>query len=221
MILSDGQAASLSRYIDLLLEANQRLNLTRILDRPSAEVRHIADSLTLLAYLPPGPITLADVGTGGGVPGIPLAIARPDASVTLIEATRKKAAAIGQIVEALGLSNITLLNERAEAVGQSAQRETFDIAVARAVGELVWITEWCLPLVKKGGAVLAMKGPRVSEELPAARKTLHSLAGAEPVVHPVDRPELPGHVIVQIRKMGKSDLRYPRPPTSAKGKPLA
>src|SRR5438045_9711139 len=92
MALIEPQHHALSRYLDLLLDANQRMNLTRITDRAAAEVQHVGDALTLLPLLPAGPFRLADVGTGGGVPGIPLAVARPDAQVVLIESTKKKAA---------------------------------------------------------------------------------------------------------------------------------
>src|SRR3954462_12692058 len=102
------QHSLLARYLDLLLDANQRMNLTRITDRAAAEVQHVGDALTLLPHLPPAPLRLADVGSGGGVPGIPLAVARPDASVVLIESTKKKAAFLVTAVRELGLSNVTV-----------------------------------------------------------------------------------------------------------------
>src|SRR3954468_17773194 len=102
--LIETQSALLSRYLDILLAANQTMNLTRITDRAQAELLHIADSLTLLKHLPPTPFSLADIGSGGGVPGIPLAIARPDARVLLIESTKKKAAFLRQAATELGLT---------------------------------------------------------------------------------------------------------------------
>src|SRR4051812_498931 len=104
--LSSDQHALLGRCLDLLLAANETMNLTRITDRAAAEVHHVADALTLLPFLPPGPHSLADVGTGGGVPGIPLAVARPDAQVLLVESTKKKAAFLRSAVEQLGLANV-------------------------------------------------------------------------------------------------------------------
>lgn len=218
--LSQPQRHLLLRYLDLLLDANQRMNLTRITDRAAAEVQHVGDALTVLAHLPSGPHTLVDVGTGGGVPGIPLAIARTDVRVTLIESTGKKARFLDETVAALGLGNVRVVHARAEDAGRGELRETFDVAVARAVGEMVWIAEWCLPLVKKGGKVLAMKGPRVHAELPAAVKTIHMLSGGEPVVHPVDLPGTSGRVIVEIPKLGRTPAPYPRAASVAKGKPL-
>src|SRR5687767_14107401 len=149
--LSDEQHAGLSRYLDLLLEANARMNLTRITDRAAAELQHVGDALTVLPHLPREPHRLADVGTGGGVPGIPLAIVRPEMTVLLIESTKKKAAFLKQVIEELKLPNVSVSEWRAEDVGHSNSRETFDVAVARAVATLDWLAEWCLPLVKTGG----------------------------------------------------------------------
>src|SRR3954471_1131759 len=218
--LSPAQHDLLSRYLDLLAEANATMNLTRIVDRPTAEVQHVGDALTVLPHLPPGPHRLADVGSGGGGPGIPLAVARPDVQILLIESTKKKAAVLRRAVEALGLANVEVTEDRAEDVGLSDRRETFDVAVARAVATTNWLAEWCLPLVRKGGKVLAMKGPKVADELPAAGRAIKALNGGEPVVHPVDLPGTERHVIVEIPKIGRTDPRYPRPATRAKGKPL-
>ena len=106
----------------------------------------------------------------------------------LIESTKKKAAFLKQAAAELGLANVSVSEWRAEEVGHSNSRETFDVAVARAVATLDWLAEWCLPLVKRGGKVLAMKGARAAEEVPAARKAIKFLGGGEPVVHPVDLP---------------------------------
>lgn len=218
--LTEHQIAQLSRYLDLLLAANEKMNLTRIESRAAAEVGHVGDALTLLPYLPPDPHRIADVGSGGGVPGIPLAIARPDAKVLLIESTQKKAAFLKTAIDELGLKNISVSSLRAEEVGNSNARETFDVVTARAVGAMIFLVEWCLPLVKKGGTLLAMKGARITEELPAALKAIRILGGGEPKVHRVTLPETAHHVIVEIRKVGVTSRRYPRPPSSAKGQPL-
>jgi 16S rRNA (guanine527-N7)-methyltransferase len=112
--------------------------------------------------------------------------------------------------------------QRAEDVGRtgSPERESFDVVIARAVGTLDWLAEWCLPLARKGGKVLAMKGQKVAEELPAAAKAIGALNGGEPVVHKVELPGAEYHVVVEIPKAGKTDPRYPRPATQAKGKPI-
>src|SRR5205807_3075105 len=110
-------------------------------------------------------------------------------SVVLIDATRKKAAFLRDAIAALNLPNVTVMDVRAEDAGRDASfRETCDVAVARAVATMDWLVEWCLPLVKKGGKMLAMKGPKVAEELPAAGKAIKLLGGDKPIIHPVDLP---------------------------------
>lgn len=218
--LEQNQHANLARYLDLLLKANQTMNLTRIVDRASAEVQHVGDALTALPHLPREAHRLVDVGTGGGVPGIPLAIARPDIKVVLIEATHKKAAFLERAVDDLRLHNVQVICQRAEDAGRGEMRETFDVAIARAVGTMVWLAEWCLPLVKIGGKMLAMKGPKAAQELPVAQKAFRMLGAGPPVTHPVDLPGATGLVIVEIPKLCKSDPKLPRLATIAKGNPL-
>jgi 16S rRNA (guanine527-N7)-methyltransferase len=184
-------------------------------------VQHVGDALTLLPFLPAGPHRFADVGSGGGVPGIPIAVARPDANVVLIESTQKKARFLQHAVEQLGLPNVKVDARRSEDAGNDpAMRETFDVTAARAVATLDWLAEWCLPLLKVGGKMLAMKGPKVTDELTAARRAINLLGGGEPAVHPVELPASEHHVVVTIPKTSPTDPRYPRPATAAKGKPV-
>jgi 16S rRNA (guanine527-N7)-methyltransferase len=219
--LDASQHDLLNRYLDLLLAANQTMNLTRITDRTAAELQHVSDSLTLLPFLPAGEIKLADVGSGGGVPGIPLAIARPDAYVVLIESTQKKAKFLQRAVAELGLGNVGVSDQRAEDVARTGKRASFDVVTARAVATLDFLAEYCLPLVKIGGKMLAMKGPKVADELPGAQRTIRILGGGEPVIHPVILDGTDRHVIVEIRKRTKTSDKFPRPPSQQKGKPLA
>ncbi len=185
------------------------------------ELHHVADSLTLLPFLPLGPHALADVGTGGGVPGVPLAIVRPEARVLLIESTKKKAGFLRFAVEQLCLKNVSVSDQRAEDVGHSPDhRERYDVVTARAVATLPWLAEWCLPLAKpKTGKVLAMKGAKAAEDLLGAAKAIKLLNGAPAIVHPTDLPGTEHHVVIEIPKLGRTDPHYPRPATVAKGKP--
>jgi 16S rRNA (guanine527-N7)-methyltransferase len=221
MLLTDEQHASLGQYLDLLIAANEKMNLTRIVDRESAERLHIADALTLLQYLPKEAHRLVDVGSGGGVPGIPLAIVRPDVTVLLVESTQKKAAFLRETAAALKLKNLAVSEWRAEDVGNNkTNRETFDVCTARAVGAMDMLVEWCLPLVKVGGKLLAMKGAKVAEELPLAGKAIKWVGGGKPTIHPADLPGADHHVIVEVPKIERTDRRYPRPASAAKGKPI-
>jgi 16S rRNA (guanine527-N7)-methyltransferase len=218
--LTEAQHVLLDRYLDLLLEANKLMNLTRIDDRSAAELGHVGDALTVLPFLPRGAHRLVDVGSGGGVPGIPLAIVRPDVQVTLVESTKKKAVFLERTAVTLGLVNVRVLPERAEDVAQGEMRESFDVAIARALAPLALVGEWCLPLVKVGGKLLAMKGPKVEEELPAARKAIELLGGGEVAVRAVELRGVENHVVVEVRKVGRTDTRYPRPPSQTKSKAL-
>jgi 16S rRNA (guanine527-N7)-methyltransferase len=218
--LSDSQLAAFSRYLDLLDAANQTMNLTRITDRAQAELLHIADALTLLKFLPAGPHTLADLGSGGGVPGIPLAIARPDAKILLVESTRKKANFLRETAATLGLQNVEVSDQRAEDLGRSDRRGMFHIVTARAVALLPWLIEWAMPLLRKSGKLLAMKGERAGEELAASKRAIRLLHAGEPVVTPAPLPGSEGHVIIQIAKPGPTPDTYPRLASIAKGKHL-
>jgi 16S rRNA (guanine527-N7)-methyltransferase len=191
--LSPEQSAALDRYLDLLLSANQRMNLTRITDREHARVQHIADALTLLPHLPAGPHRLADVGSGGGVPGIPLAIARPDMSVTLIESVAKKAAFLEETAAELALANLDVWRGRAE----DWRGPRFDVVACRAVAPMAKLLVWCRPLVAAGGKLLAMKGPKLPEELAGAAGVLQAQR-ASVKVHAVEAEGLAGHVIAEI-----------------------
>ena len=218
--LSQSQLEQLSRYLDLLLEANQTMNLTRIDAREQAELGHVGDSLTLLPYLPDKGFSLADVGSGGGVPGIPLAISRPDAQVLLIESTQKKAAFLQRAAQELGLSNVRISTWRAEDEARGPHREYFDVVAARALAAMNVLVEWCLPLVKLRGKLLAMKGGRIAEELPAAARAIKALGGGEAIVHPANLPGAEHHVIVEISKLHHTQRRFPRTTAQTKQQPL-
>lgn len=219
--LTDAQHELFNKYLDLLLAANQRMNLTRIVERQSAELHHIADSLTLLSLLPSGALRVADVGSGGGVPGIPLAIARPDAQVFLIESTKKKASFLWEVARKLDLHNVQVIDQRVEEAGRVPNlRESFDVVISRAVGTLNWLAEWCLPLIKRGGKMLAMKGPKAAQELPVAEHAIRLTGGGSPDIRPAGLPGVENHVIIEVVKVALTPAAYPRHPTVAKGKPL-
>jgi 16S rRNA (guanine527-N7)-methyltransferase len=201
--LTNAQTQQLDRYLDELVAWNQKLNLTRIADRADAEVKHIADALTLLRFLPAPRAkpskgvrvrepTLADVGTGGGVPGVPLAIARPDFRVTLIDATKKKLTAIEQMVTAVGITNVTTRHARVETVS-----ERFDVITARGVADLDTLLGWCLPLMHRQSVFLALKGPRATEEIAGIHMSRRKQVKID--VTPIEAAELAGHCVVRMR----------------------
>lgn len=205
--LDAGDIPRFGSYLDLLFEANLRFNLTAVKSREEAWVRHILDSLTLVpALVSLDAQRIADVGSGPGLPGIPLAIAMPHARFTLIESTGKKARFIGETATALGLSNITVVNDRAEKICHDpAHRAQYDAATARALGALSAMLGWTVPLLKIGGFVLAMKGAKAQDELADAKKTMHELH-----VRPGEIITTPTGVIVPIEKTRTTPHALPR-----------
>lgn len=214
----------MSHYLDLLLEANQRINLTAVRQREDAWRRLIVDSLTALPGLDGVAAggAVIDVGSGGGLPGIPLGLARPDLSVVLLDATGKKVGFLQRCIDELGLSNLSAIAQRAETLGhQSGHRAHYDVALSRAIGSISIVLEYCLPLVKVGGTVLAMKGPKAEQELADAADALAVLAAGELTVYEAYPPDFDNElVIICVCKDRPTPHRYPRPPGVPKGAPL-
>lgn len=217
-----GDLDRLGRFLAMLLDANQQVNLTAIKDPADAWSRHILDALTLLpvlAEIPEG-ARVADIGSGGGVPGVPLAIAMPHLHFTLVEATEKKAQFLRAASEALVLANVTVLNERAEALGQmrggtGGHREGYDAVTARALGPLAVAAELTVPLATVGGIVLLVKGQKAEEELREASGAI-GLLGARHA-GTIDTPT--GKIVV-LEKASRTPRDYPRRPGIPKQKPL-
>lgn len=210
----------LADYLDAMLDVNTRMNLTAIRDRDEAWRRHIIDSLTLL----PGFEDVADgslvvdVGAGGGLPGIPLAIALPHLQFTLVESTGKKAT----FLKSLALPNVTVVNDRAEHVGQDpAHRQRYTIAICRAIGPMRELLEYTLPLLTIGGRLLAMKGPKAEAELRDAGDALAALGGGEvEVIEAYPASFELNTVIVAVVKDRPTPKTYPRRPGVPRQEPL-
>lgn len=184
-----------SRYLDLLLEVNEQMNLTRIRDRAHAEMFHIGDAMALLPFLPTGECAIADIGSGGGVPGIPLAIVRPDAQVVLIESVKKKADFLRATKRSMELKNVQVYHGRVEAYPNRSG--AFDVVVCRAVASLETLLGWAKPLLKKDGILLAMKGPKLEQELLEAAKVIEKHA-VTITTHPYELGGQIGRVIAKV-----------------------
>lgn len=216
---AEGELERLGAYLSLLLATNEQFNLTAVTDPAQAWVRHVFDSLTLFPVinetLEDG-ASIIDVGSGGGLPGVVLAIVMPTMSMTLLEATGKKAAFLRKVAEDLKIPNIAVVEERAEKAGQSQQhREMYDAAVARAVGPMSVIAELTVPLVKPEGRVFLIKGQKAEEELAAAKKALHCLHARHETT--IDTPT--GKIVV-LDKPRKTPAIYPRRDGEPKRMPL-
>jgi 16S rRNA (guanine527-N7)-methyltransferase len=213
-----GDVERLGKYLALLLETNKVHNLTAVTEPDQAWTRHILDSLTLiptLVELPEG-ASVIDVGSGGGLPGVPLAIVMPHLRFTLLEATGKKADFLRRAAAELGLDHARVVNERAERAGQSPEhREQYDAAVARAVGPLATLAELTIPFVRIGGRALLIKGQKADEELAAAKQALYHLHTQH--VGTIDTPT--GRIVV-LEKARKTPRAYPRKDGEPKRAPL-
>ncbi len=214
----------LAGYLSLLLDANTRVNLTAIKDPDTAWRRLITDSLTLLPGLEQleSGARIIDVGTGGGLPGMPLAIARPDLEFTLLDATGKKVNFLRSCIEQLGLKNVQAIQNRAEVIGHdSVYRQKYDLAVVRAVGKVSEIAEYCLPLVKEGGRMLAMKGSAAEQELDDAGDALSILgAGDLALIDAYPKGFDSELVLISVIKDRSTPKKYPRETGTPRKVPL-
>lgn len=208
-------------YAARLLETNEKMNLTAITDRRGVTLKHFADSVSLLCAceLPQGAAVL-DVGTGAGFPGIPLLCCRPDLKVTLLDSTRKKLDFIAKTAQEIGLAPQTLHMRAEEAGRQEQYRERFDAVVSRAVASLNVLCEYCLPFVRVGGCLAAMKGARADEEIEQARSAITSLGGRLESVKTFKLADEGERSIVIIRKVSQTAPKYPRASGIIAKKPL-
>jgi 16S rRNA (guanine527-N7)-methyltransferase len=222
--LPGGFLDAVQRFVALLLGANRRLNLTRVTDPDEVARLHLLDSLAVLPIIDAAaPDAVIDLGSGGGLPGIPLALARPEVGWTLVDSVGKKATALQGFVEALGMHNVTVLAERAEALGQDPRhREGYDLVSARACAPLPVLAELALPLLKLGGLLLAWKGPidERDDEVRRGRAAIGQLGGGRLEILSSGHPALGGHRFVTVRKEGPTPARFPRRPGEPGRRPL-
>ncbi len=213
------QVGAMAAYGALLMKANETTNLTAIRDPAAAARLHFLDSAALLNVADFAGKTVADVGSGGGFPGVPIRILRPDVRLTVIDSVGKKMDFVRDACARLGMGDVQCLWGRAEEL--SDLRETFDIVTGRAVAELYLLAELCLPLTKVGGLFLAMKKPDCEEEVSQADFAVRALGGR---VREVRRYEVPGtdtvHGAVVIEKVKPTPSQYPRRWAQMKKKPL-
>ncbi len=213
-----GDLERLGCFLTLLLEAGKQFNLTAVTDPDEAWMRHIFDALTLFPFVTSAEAkTVLDIGSGGGLPGLPLAIVMPDVRFTLLEATGKKARFLQETVGALELTNVAVINDRAETIGRDREshREQYDVVTARAVGRMPVLVEIAVPPTRVGGWVLAIKGERAGEEIEEAKEALYRLH-----CHVVDTIRTPTGTIVVIEKQRRTPKIYPRRPGEPKRSPI-
>lgn len=222
-ILEERQVQQFCRFEEMLLETNKVMNLTAITEPGEVAVKHMADSLSCYdeKYFPEG-ASLLDLGTGAGFPGVPLAIFRPDLTVTFFDSLQKRLNFLRDVCLETGLGQVAFLHGRAEEMAhQEAYRERFDLVTSRAVARLSILCEWALPYVRKDGLFIALKGAQYEEELKEASNALRILGGTLEEVRPVTLPGFSDkRAVLYIRKSGASPARYPRKPKMAAKHPL-
>lgn len=218
---TERQLEQFSRYYELLVETNKVMNLTAITDAREVAVKHMVDSLLAYEAGMEGKL-LADVGTGAGFPGVPLKIYCPRLKVVLIDSLGKRLKFLQQVIDELGLQDIYCEHLRAEDAGRSKKhREKYDLVTARAVARLSVLSEYCLPLVKKGGCFIALKGSRYADEITEGSEAVKILGGKIISAEPVKLPGLDdGRAIIKISKIKTTPAQYPRKAGTPEKQPL-
>lgn len=219
---TEQQAKDFYVYYAHMIETNKYLNLTGITDMKDVVVKHMIDSLSCYdPHIFTSGMSIVDVGTGAGFPGIPLAIYDRTLQVTLFDSLKKRLTFLDSVIDKLNLTNCTTLHGRAEDLSHQSYRERFHMATSRAVARLPILLEWTVPYVKEGGYVVALKGAIYEEEVRESTKALTTLQASIEEIRTVTLPTLDDkRAIVYVKKMGKTPKQYPRKPKEIKDKPL-
>ena len=225
--LTDEQTQQFLLYADLLCEWNEKINLTTITDFPEIVIKHFVDSLMISQSSNVSRETLAngkiiDVGTGAGFPGIPLKIIYPNAKITLLDSLNKRVTFLNQVISELHLKKITAIHGRAEELGRNPEhREHYELCVSRAVANLSTLSEYCLPLVRRGGYFVAYKSGNIKEEVAAADKAVNVMGGKFTEIEMFQLPNTDiQRSLVPIRKTSPTPKKYPRKAGTPAKQPL-
>ena len=209
--IDDNKIQKFYDYMNLLVEWNKKINLTAITEEKDIILKHFVDSLTVLKYIKENK-SIVDVGTGAGFPGIPLAIMNDSLKITLVDSLNKRINFLNEVCSKIKLKNTKAIHSRAEEFGQDNNyRESYDIAISRAVSNLTVLAEYLLPLVKVGGKIICMKGPDIEEELKQEKSAIDILGGK---FERCDNFCLPksyiSRNIIIINKIKETPKKYPR-----------
>jgi len=221
--LSPTQLNQFETYYKLLVERNEKMNLTAITEKPEVYLKHFFDSVSAAFYFDfSKEASICDVGAGAGFPSIPLKICFPHLKISIVDSLQKRITFLEELSSALQLENMTFYHDRAETFGQKVDiRESFDIVMARAVARMSVLSELCLPLVKVDGTFIAMKAASVAEELEDGKKAITTLGGQVRDVHHFLLPiENSDRNIVIIDKKKPTPKKYPRKPGTPNRSPI-
>ncbi|MBZ9689766.1 16S rRNA (guanine(527)-N(7))-methyltransferase RsmG [Clostridium estertheticum] len=201
------------KYKDLIKEWNEKVNLTAIKEDEEIVKKHFIDSIKVFKFQElKNAKNIIDIGTGGGFPGIPMKIIKPEINIVLLDSLNKRINFLNEVIKELQLENIKAIHGRAEDFAQEKQyREKFDVAVSRAVANLTVLSEFCIPYVKVGGYFVAMKGPAVEEEIKSSKNAIRMLGGR---IEHIEKVQIEGsdlnHNLVIISKIAETHKKYPR-----------
>ena len=220
--LSETQKEQFQTYYQLLVEWNEKMNLTSITEEHDVYLKHFYDSITPSFYYDfDGELSICDVGAGAGFPSIPLKIVFPELKVTIVDSLNKRIQFLNHLAAELGLQDVSFVHDRAESYGKGAFRESYDIVTARAVARLTVLSELCLPLVKKGGQFIALKSSKGEEELQEANFAINILGGNVKETFSFELPEDAGErQMIVIDKRRQTSKKYPRKPGTPNKSPL-
>ena len=220
--LNEEQMNQFEKYMQLLVEWNEKMNLTSITEESEVYLKHLYDSLTPSFFQDFNqPLTICDVGAGAGFPSIPLKIVFPELKVTIVDSLNKRIQFLNQLADQLGLTGVSFVHDRAESYGKGDYRESYDIVTARAVARLSVLSELCLPLVKKGGQFIALKSSKGEEELQEANFAINILGGNVKETFSFELPEDAGErQMIVIDKRRQTSKKYPRKPGTPNKSPL-
>jgi 16S rRNA (guanine527-N7)-methyltransferase len=221
--LSSGQLNQFERYYELLVEWNEKMNLTAITEKEDVYLKHFYDSISAAFYVDFTEVqSLCDVGAGAGFPSIPLKICFPHLHISIVDSLNKRITFLNHLSDELRLAHTHFYHDRAETFGKNkAHREKYDMVTARAVARMSVLSELCLPLVKKGGSFVAMKASNVNEELSNAKKAIGTLGGQTDKMYSFLLPEEESERnIVKINKVKETPNKYPRKPGTPNKLPL-
>lgn len=220
--LSETQKEQFQTYYQLLVEWNEKMNLTSITEEHDVYLKHFYDSITPSFYYDfDGELSICDVGAGAGFPSIPLKIVFPEFKVTIVDSLNKRIQFLNHLAAELGLQDVSFVHDRAESYGKGAYRESYDIVTARAVARLTVLSELCLPLVKKGGQFIALKSSKGEEELQEANFAINILGGNVKETFSFELPEDAGErQMIVIDKRRQTSKKYPRKPGTPNKSPL-
>ncbi|MBS4201409.1 16S rRNA (guanine(527)-N(7))-methyltransferase RsmG [Bacillus sp. FJAT-49732] len=221
--LDSHQLSMFERYYELLVEWNEKMNLTAITDKQEVYLKHFFDSVSAAFFIDfTKPVKVCDVGAGAGFPSIPIKICFPEINLSIVDSLNKRITFLEHLSSELGLENTHFHHDRAETFAQNPKfREQYDIVTARAVARMSVLSELCLPLVKEGGQFVAMKAANAEEELKAANRAIKQLGGELSTVHSFTLPiEESNRNIIVISKINKTPKKYPRKPGTPNKLPL-